>query len=137
MKRIISALLSLSAAITLAACGSSGKLDGGFLKEDVIARGKDVVLLLNASDYASVENMVREDVKSVLSAQVLETALDGYIKNAGAFSEFIGQAATSQKDTSSGQYYAVAVLVAKYANASYTFTISFDKDMKIVGLYMK
>lgn len=51
--------------------------------------------------------------------------------------EFKSAAAASQESKSTGENYAVAVLVCKYENASLTYTIFMDVDLNIVGMYMK
>ena len=40
-------------------------------------------------------------------------------------------------DKNTGEEYAVAVAQAKYEKKSFTYTISFDTDMNLAGIYYK
>ena len=41
------------------------------------------------------------------------------------------------KDETTGEEYAVVQVMAKHENANLTYTLSFDKDLMLVGLYLK
>jgi PHD/YefM family antitoxin component YafN of YafNO toxin-antitoxin module len=136
VKRVISLVFILLLVLSLSSCAST-KLAEAFDKEEVLARGKEVAALLSASDFAAVTAQVREDLREQLSENGLKDALGTYITEAGAFKEFTSSAVIGQKDKSTGEDYAVAVIRAKHENKSLTYTFYFDVNMDIVGLYMK
>lgn len=136
MKRIFSGLLAILMLMTLSACSSS-KLADIYSADEVITRAKKVVEVINTLDYDAMNAELREDLRSALTAEQLKTAWDTKLAGAGSFTEYTTTATAGQKSKSTGEDYAIAILVCKYEKASLTFTISMDKDMQIVGLYMK
>lgn len=136
MKKFLSLSLALLMLLSLAACGSAG-LSEEYDEAEVLARAKELVLLINTLDYEAVCGQLREDLSGAISPEELENAWDESLEKAGAFVEFKSAAASSQESKSTGENYAVAVLVCKYENASLTYTIFMDVDLNIVGMYMK
>lgn len=136
MKKFLSLSLALLMLLSLAACGSAG-LSEEYDEAEVLARAKELVLLINTLDYEAVCGQLREDLSGAISPEELENAWDESLEKAGAFVEFKSAAAASQESKSTGENYAVAVLVCKYENASLTYTIFMDVDLNIVGMYMK
>ncbi|MGI5984380.1 MAG: DUF3887 domain-containing protein [Clostridiales bacterium] len=136
MKKILTSILAAALIFSLAAC-SSNKLAEVYKEDEVIARAKEIVDIINTYSYDEVTAELREDLQDQLTAEQLESALDSQLKAAGEFLEYKTEAVYGQKDSSEDKDYAVAVLICKYENASLTYTISMDKDLNIVGLYMK
>jgi hypothetical protein len=129
-------LAALLAVLSLTACSGS-KLADAYSKDEVIARGEEMVELINTLDYEAVCGELREDLQDQLTPQQLKDAWDSGLMAAGAFEEFSQVVTAGQTDSSTGEDYAVAVLVCKYENSTLTFTISMDTNLDIVGLYMK
>lgn len=133
----IALLVILSMVIALAGC-SSNKLASSFDEQTVKQTARTVIDKMNTGSYESISNdMVREDLKSALSAKVLSGAADQILKDVGAFDSFANEVVVGAKDKNTGEDYATAVMVAKYANKKITYTISFDTKMKVVGFYLK
>jgi hypothetical protein len=126
----------LTLAFIFAGCGA-GKLPESFDETEVTDRAKEIVGLLNAQDFEAVNKETREDVRELLPADELEKALGKLISDLGAFTEYKTVVTTGTKDQKSGEEYAVVILVCSYANGSATYTVSMDKNLEIVGLYMK
>ena len=136
MKRIMTALIAFSLLLSFAACSSS-KLADIYSQDEVIARAKDFVDTINTLDYDAVVSGIREDLQSQVTSESLKSAWGPLLDEAGAFEEYKTVVAYGQKDKTTDEDYAVCVLVCTYENASRTFTISMDKNLEIVGLYMK
>ncbi|MFB0921204.1 MAG: DUF3887 domain-containing protein [Oscillospiraceae bacterium] len=136
MKKIITAALSIILVLSLAACSSS-KLADIYKEDDVIAKAKSVVDTINTQDYDAVVTLVREDLQGQLTADSLKSAWQPMLDESGAFKEYKTVAAYGQKSKSTGEDYAICVLVCTYEKATRTFTISLDKDLAVVGMYMK
>ena len=137
MKKIISVLfISLFATLLLGGC-SSGKLSDAFDKETVEKSAKQVIEYMNNAEYDKVTTMFQEDLQEQLSAEVLKDAVDKTYSDAGEFKEYKNTAVLGQKVKTTKEDSAVAVVVAKYENQNVTFTISFNTDMELIGLYMK
>lgn len=136
MKKILTALIAFALLLSFAACSSS-KLADIYSEDEIVARAKSVVEVINTLDYDSVVGVLREDLQSQVTSESLKSAWGSLLDEAGAFEEYKTVVAYGQKDKTTDEDYAVCVLVCKYENASRTFTISMDKDLEIVGLYMK
>lgn len=136
MRRIYIILATLCLTLTLCAC-SSAKLAETYEEEKVIARGKEVVELINTFDYTSVNAEVREDLQDDLSVEILEKTLSGSLGSAGTFVDYSIATAMGQKSKSTGEDYATAILGCKYENATIVYSITMDQNMDIVGIHMK
>lgn len=111
--------------------GSSGLYTEAAVEE----RAKAVVEMLNAGDYEALQEC--SDKK--MSAYSTKEALDGAKKQVGTdwgefqkFGKFYMQELKQQ-----GKIYAVVQIYAAYENLGVTYTLSFDENMKLSGLYMK
>ncbi len=136
MKKTIVSILAVIMILSLAAC-SSNKLADVYKEDDVVAKAKTVVDTINTQDYDSVVTLVRSDLQAQLSADSLKTAWQPTLDESGAFKEYKTVATYGQKSKSTGEDYAVCVLVCTYEKATRTFTLSFDKNLSVVGMYMK
>ena len=81
--------------------------------------------------------MLRDDLKDQLTPEALEAAWGGTLESFGAFKDYKTVATASTQDTATKEDYAVVGLVCTYENGEGTFTLSFDKDLALVGLYLK
>jgi hypothetical protein len=118
----------------LGACNST-KLAASFDKETVEASAKQVIDYLNSGDFDSVNAMVCEDGKEVLSSEVLSDAVNKTYGKAGSFVEYKGINIIGRKEKKVD--YAVVIVKAKYEKQNVLFTISFDSNLEVIGLYMK
>ncbi|MBP8639911.1 MAG: DUF3887 domain-containing protein [Oscillospiraceae bacterium] len=136
MNKIIASFAAIVLLLSLAACSSS-KLADIYKEDEVSTRAKSVVDTINTLDYDAVVAVLREDLQSQITSESLKSAWGPLLDEAGAFKEYKTVVTYGQKDKATEEDYAVCVLVCTYENASRTFTISMDKDLEIVGLYMK
>jgi predicted small lipoprotein YifL len=134
-KRIVTfAILAVMAAGLCTGCGS--KLPEGFDADVVTQKATEVVQYLTDRNYQAIEDVARQDVKEALNAGYLEEVLDSTIVALGAFEEISAVALAGVKGQSQEEY-AAAVVIAVYENGKAQYTLSFDIDMALVGLYMK
>mgnify|MGYP000919694968 CR=1 FL=1 len=116
----------------LTGCGQG--LSSDFDEAEVKSTAQDVIAMINEKDSEGLRNMSTAQMKTALTDDVLNQMYEA-ISEAGAFEkvEDMKVAGATQNDTE----YAVVVAKAKYEKRSFTYTISFDKDMKLAGLYYK
>jgi len=136
MKKILALMLSIALILSMTAC-SSNKLADSFDKDKVIARAEELVGTVNTFDYSTVVSQLRQDLQAKLTADQLETSWGAQLKAAGNFMEYSSENVYGTKDKSTGEDYAVTILICKYENATLTYTISMNDKFEIVGLYMK
>ena len=68
---VIGVLILLGILTFVLADSSSNKLSEDYSKDEVIARAKEVVELMNALDYSAINNEIREDLQENLSVDVV------------------------------------------------------------------
>jgi len=122
--------------ISLTACSSSDSLASTFSKEKVSEKSKIIVELLNDKNYEKVVDNFSTDLKAQLNADLLKTNLDPVLVKAGNFNEFKSETIVGKKLEDKSDY-AVEVIVCSYENTNLTYTISFDENMDLIGLYVK
>ena len=137
MKKIGSVVITLVLAmVMITGCGAKA-LSEDFNDEEVKKAAKNAITTLDSGDYETFSNeLVSEIMKEDLTADVLKNAVNQVMPDRGAFVEFSSEATFGKTDKNEEDY-AVVVVVAKYESQKVTYTISLDKDLKIIGFYLK
>lgn len=110
----------------------------GIFKEATVLEQTDTIIgLLDQEDYTGLEEYADDKMKGFFQrdANVM----------AGAKAALGGELGANQGYTSwyaveirqSGKRYAMVQVVVQYENRSVTYTITYDEEMKLSGLYMK
>lgn len=107
---------------------------GYFQQSEVEKQSLDIVVNLSQRNYQAIHDISNQELRGALSRERLETAVNG-LGNIGKFEKITSQ--NYAEVTQKGEVNVVGELVALYDQRSVTYTISFDKDMKLSGLYMK
>lgn len=113
-------------------------IDNGsiFNKNTVVSQADKIIDLLNKNDYDIINNQYADSkMKIALKGTAIADAKEKVGTNWGEFKSFTSEYTAEVKQM--GKKYAVAQITALYENRSVTYTISFDEDMKLAGLYMK
>ena len=123
--------------IGLTACGVSQKLSEDFDETEVKAAAEALVGYINEDDLEGLCSVPMSDLmKEAMTMEQMEAVLEQNIGNRGAFVEYKSNVAVGAKD-SEGVDAAGAVVVAKYENKTVTYTMSYDKEMNLIGFYFK
>lgn len=136
IKTILSAALILVLSMSMIGCAAN-KLPEGFTEEDVGTAAEEIVGLATMGDYDSIILSLRDDLKSGVTADQLREGWASIYEKAGAFDSITKTVFSGTKDETTGEEYAVVQVMAKHENANLTYTLSFDKDLMLVGLYLK
>lgn len=121
-------VIVITTLIALVACGGN-KVDDA-TAEKYIAKAEEIVALFNKGAYGEIHVMFDEQMKTGLPEDEMEE-LAPIIEGSGDF-EDIDKASVEELD---GYY--VVVLVANYSEEDRVFTISFNDQEEVAGLYMK
>jgi hypothetical protein len=125
----------LLAVLSLGALGGcAAKLPEGFDEAEVRAAAENVIDLLNQRDSEGLTALMTEEMKAVLTDDI-QAQIFALLDESGEFQE-IGDLKMGG-NTQNGITYAAVAVKAKYANREITYTISFDMDMKLAGLYLQ
>ena len=127
MRKILSVLLGSLVALMLVGCGSN--VDDA-TADKYIEQAKSVVENLNNENYEDIQAQFDAKMKANLTTEQM-AELAPIIEASGQFQEFDKQS-VEEKD---GYY--TTILVAKYSEEKRIYTISFNEQDEIVGLYIK
>lgn len=109
---------------------------GSFNEQTVTKKAQEVITLLNANDYETIKNQYADEkMQGLFTGNTMEEAKKQVSKDWGAFCSF--SKAYLAKIEQMGKEIAVIQINVVYEKVSVTFTLSFDKELKLAGLYMK
>ncbi|MFY9174372.1 MAG: DUF3887 domain-containing protein [Peptococcia bacterium] len=119
----------------LTSCGSQ-KLSEDFNEDEVRSAAENVIALINNQDSEGLKEICTVQMKQALTDDVLEQIFEA-IAEGGEFQEVTEMSLGGTKDKASEEEFAVVIAKAKYEIKTFTYTISFTKQMKLAGLYYR
>lgn len=128
MKKFLVTMFTVALMIVLVACGGN-KVDDA-TAEKHSAHAEEIIGLLNDGNYEEVHSQFDEIMKLGLPVVDLED-LTPIIDESGTF-EKIDKASVEEEE---GMY--ITVLTANYSEENRVYTITFDGNDKVAGLYIK
>ncbi len=131
----ILAFLAVLGVVFLAGC-SSPKLSSDFNEADVKQAAENVVNLLNAQDSAGLKQLFTTEMTAAITDDVF-TQIYADLAEGGSFEAIENISVIGSTDKSSAEDFAVAIVQAKYEKKTFIYTISFNKQMQLAGLYYK
>ena len=129
---ILTAVICLS---LLAGCIST-KLSADFNEDEVKSAAENVIALVNSQDTEGLREICTVQMRDALTDDVI-TEIYEAIGEGGDFEQVSDMSVAGTTNQSSGEEFAVVIVKAKYEVRSFTYTISFTKQMKLAGLYYK
>ncbi|MDO4572859.1 MAG: DUF3887 domain-containing protein [Clostridia bacterium] len=136
MQRRIRRLAAIMAAALCLGCAGLAPLDARFDEEALKERAAEVVRLASAGAYGEVCALLREDLAGELDAAALEAAWSPALDAAGELVE-IAKIRCGGTEDAAGEPFAVAVVNCRCRHGQLIYTLSFDGDMALVGLYLR
>ena len=130
---IVWALALVISFALLTGCGAQS-LSNDFNLEEVEKSAENVISLVNEEDSESIKALCNEEMEKALTDELLKEAYE-VIAEGGKFEKIEKISVSGVTDEKKKQELAVAVIQAKYEKETFTYTISFDEEMKIAGLY--
>lgn len=141
-KRLIIAAAAVAAVVVVAVWvywmlpkATDIKDSESFSAAEVRAKAEYIIEALNDKEYDVVDSNMSKILKDVMAARDLEKYMDDLCSDWGEFKAFGNCYITEVEQR--GENFAMAQLNASYENISVTFTLTFDKDMKLAGIYLK
>ncbi|MBQ4473365.1 MAG: DUF3887 domain-containing protein [Lachnospiraceae bacterium] len=136
MKRWIIALALIICALSMCGC-TQAKLPEGMTEEEVDRVAKQVLSYVHEKDYDTLWQESSKMFQDAVSVEELRDAIEGQVKDLGAFKEYTQQAFGGAHAKGVTGHYAVAVITAKYENGKAVYTLSFDTEYRLAGIYVK
>ena len=129
------ALILVISAALLAGCGGK-QLSSDFNEEEVKKAAENVISLINKQDSEGLREICTVQMSTALTDDVLKQVYAA-IGEGGQFVKVEEMSIAGSTDKSNGEEFAVVVAKAKYELKTFTYTITFTKQMKVAGLYYK
>ncbi len=104
-------------------------------QEAVTASVEKVVVMLNQNDFDGLQELAVDELKSKLTQETLNEVRKGISEDWGEM-QSIGKV-YMQGVKQKGKVIVVTQVDAVYENISVVYTISFDEDLRLGGLYMR
>ena len=130
MKKIFKILSMMVCIFMMVGC-SAGKLSDKYNEEDLKVEAEKVIKNLNDKNYDTILEGSSDELKNALPDNKLKETWEGFSENIGDY-DSISKMTFAEKNG-----YGVAIVSAKYTNKKVTFTLSFNSEMKLSGIYMK
>lgn len=108
---------------------------GLFNENAVKAQIRDVVDKVGEEDYEALKNNCVLQMEKALSADTMNKAKNQVSENWGELKEYGNVYLVEMKQQ--GHNYVVGQVNVTYENVAVTYTITFDEDMRLAGIYMK
>ena len=104
-------------------------------QEAVTASVENVVIMLNQNDFDGLQELAVDELKSKLTQETMDEVRKGISEDWGEM-QSIGKV-YMQGLKQKGKVMVVTQVDAVYENVSVVYTISFDEDLRLGGLYMR
>ncbi len=104
-------------------------------QEAVTASVENVVIMLNQNDFDGLQELAVDELKSKLTQETLDEVRKSISEDWGEM-QSIGKV-YMQGVKQKGKVIVVTQVDAVYENVSVVYTISFDEDLRLGGLYMR
>lgn len=133
--RWISAICIIMAFTLLTGCASGG-LSEKFNEAEVKLAAENVVNLVNSKDTETLRSISMPEMKEALTDDTL-AKIHEELDKSGEFEAIEKIRVTGQKDKDTEDEYAVSVVRTRYEEKNFIYTITFNKEMELAGLYVK
>lgn len=127
MKKVLVTIFSAVLILLLVACGGNNVDDS--VAEKYISKTEEIISLLNEENYEEVHAMFDDEMETELTVEDMNE-FTSIIEGSGEFEDFD----KSSVEENNGHY--ITVITGKYSNENRVFTITFNKDDEIAGLFI-
>lgn len=129
MKKIILVVAIILCGICLCSCAV--KLPDDMTEEKTNESAANIIEILNNKDYDAFNEKSEQVLIDAFAKSPLSEAWEPFYTEAGSFEKI--EKTTLQESKG----YAVAIVQAKYSNKTVVFTLSFNSDYQLGGIYFK
>lgn len=137
MRKAVCFFLMVSVMFVMNGCAST-KLAEGF-DEDVIKKTAEEIIneiQIDGAKQVLTERM-REDFLENIDLDTMENTVINLTKGKGDFITYSEETVIGKEHPDLKEDFGVILVTASYAKGEINYTITFDKEMKVVGFYAK
>lgn len=135
-RMILSGMIVVMLGLLMVGCGAA-PLPDGFNADEVTARAEEIVGYASEGDYDTIIDNLREDLKDAVTAEQLSEGWAPTYERVGAFESIKKVVLSGTTDSTTSEEYAVAQVLCVHEDGNVLYTLSFDADLQLVGLYLK
>lgn len=106
-----------------------------FKETEVEAQSEKLITLLDGGDYEAMAEIATSEMQPYLTEEKMEEVKKTIGDDWGTFRNFGKTYMTEIRQN--GQSFAMVQMNASYDNVTVTYTLTFDAEMKLAGIYMK
>ena len=122
MKKLRLFLMVALGCVMLVGC-SSKKLSDDFNEEELKTTTENVIQMLCNAEYDQIKEMLGQQLIDAGVTEKIKEVWEPMAKDLGKFDSYDKEA--------------TVVIISKFENGKAQFTISYNKDMKLTGFYIK
>ncbi len=114
------------------------QLAEGYDKDEILDKCETVIdeAIVNGLSSA-MDKYMREDYRKDYPAGEMNETLVSLINGKGNFMAYSQKSVIGKPSPDTGEDFAVALITATYEKGEIIYTITLDKDLKVVGFYCK
>jgi hypothetical protein len=130
--RLAAVLLCAVLCAGLCACGKQPLADS-FDESTVQNDATTLIGAINEGSYELAYNTFSDEMKNALSLEDFTSTFSALVQSKGAFRDFRSADVSGAKQD--GKDFASCIVISEYENGSLAFTVTYDTDEKVAGLY--
>lgn len=134
MKKSIYLLLSVIVILTFYGCAKESI--PAEEKETYTTLAEDVIQTVQSYDFESLEDISIDELKQALTEESTNKIKE-IIASKGAFQSFDKVKITTRKDPHTQLEYILVQYKVKYEEGSILYSLTFDKEKKLAGIFLK
>ena len=115
---------------------SADKLSSDFNQEELRKAAENVIMLINNKDTKGLNALCNDKMKALLTEESMKPIYE-VLQDSGKYMLIDDQTMLGTTDKQTKEEFAVVMMRAKYENKRITYTINFDKQLKLAGLFYK
>lgn len=128
MKKVYKFMLVMLCGVLFISCGAK-KLSDKYNEDTLKKASEEIIANLNDGNYDEIMNKSTDQMKNV--QEKVKEGWEEISENLGEYKS-ISKMIFQEKDNK-----AIVTIVAKYEKKDVQFTLAFDEDMKLSGIFMK
>ena len=110
--------------------------DSAYFQKDIVEECiKNIAIQVGENDYAALRENATEQMKPIFAEDYLPNAKNQLSSDWGQLKSFGSIYLTEVSQL--GKHFAVGEITVVYENITVTYRLSFDKDMRLAGMYMR
>lgn len=131
MKKI---MISILISLILAGCSS---IPVGYDQATLELKAQEVIDLMESYQVKKVIERLRDDIQAMITSEELLINLEAKYDQVGASHSEIKYTIGDTQDPQTDETYALVIAQVEHENGTSTYTLSFNLDYELVGLYIK